>query len=541
MTTTPFQGAPPALAGLREIARALSGASDLDTTLDLIAHKTTEVMGVDSCSIYLIEEDGAMWLSASTGLNVAAVGRGFLRMGEGLTGWAAQHGAPVAVTDAQADPRFKWVPYTEEVNFASLLAVPLTSQERVIGAMNVQTVKPHAFTTDESALLALIADLAAGVLERARLIDSQARQLRELKTLARVSQTINEPLYLDEMLNVVVEMAAKVMGAAVCTLRLVDDEQEELVVRAAKSNIDYKRKPPIKTTEGINGLVVRERRPITVADVRADKRFPFREAAAREGLVSMLAVPLIVRERVIGVMNAFTTEPRTFTDAEIGLFSTLANQTALAIENAQLVTNAAVVREMHHRVRNNLQQVAMLLRLQAGQGGDPGGHLATAVNRVQSIAAVHDALAHEGYRLVNVKDVAERLARLGAQSLIAPGLKLALTVDGEPISLPSRSATSLALVINELLANALEHAFRGREAGRVNVHFSHHGDSLIIDVVDDGIGLPPGFQANSSLGLEIVYALVHDDLRGTLDFSPNVPSGTRATLRLPRPDLYPSD
>jgi signal transduction protein with GAF and PtsI domain len=174
MTSMPFSGAPPALAALREIARALSGASDLDTTLDLIAHKTTEVMGVDSCSIYLIEDDGAMWLSASTGLNVAAVGRGFLRMGEGLTGWAAQHGAPVAVTDAQADPRFKWVPYTEEVNFASLLAVPLTSQERVIGAMNVQTVKPHAFTADETALLALIADLAAGVLERARLIDSQA-------------------------------------------------------------------------------------------------------------------------------------------------------------------------------------------------------------------------------------------------------------------------------------------------------------------------------------------------------------------------------
>jgi two-component sensor histidine kinase len=312
-------------------------------------------------------------------------------------------------------------------------------------------------------------------------------------------------------------------------------------VRAAKSDIDYERKPPIKTTEGINGLVVRERRPITVADVRADPRFPFREAAAREGLVSMLAVPLIVRERVIGVMNAFTTEPRTFTDAEIGLFSTLANQTALAIENAQLVTNAAVVREMHHRVRNNLQQVAMLLRLQAGQGGDPGGHLATAVNRIQSIAAVHDALAHEGYRMVNVKDVAERLVRLGAQSLVAPGLKLEVAVDGEGLSLPSRAATSLALVVNELLANALEHAFAGRTTGRIHIHFSHQGERVIIDVVDDGIGLPVGFDPAASLGLQIVHALVQDDLRGTLEFLPNEPTGTRATIRLPRPDLHPSD
>lgn len=531
------------IAGLREIARALSAAWDVDSTLDLIVHKTTHVMHVDSCSIYLLDPAGeTLWLRASTGLARKALGLGALKMGQGLTGWAAQHGAPAAVRDAQADPRFHWVPWTDEEQFHSLLAVPLINRERVIGAMNVQTRAARDFTPAEIELAALISDLAAGALDRALLYDHMNRQITELGTLARVSEAVNSPLYLDEMLNLIVEMAAKVMGAPVCTLRLLDEAQDELVVRAAQSAIEsYRRKPPLKRHEGIDGQVVREKRPVTVADVRADPRFPFREAAQREGLVSMLAVPLIVRERVIGVLNCFTAEPHTFTEAEIALFSTLANQTALAIENAQLATNAAVVREMHHRVRNNLQTVAMLLRLQASQSAGLAARdvLHLAVHRIQSIAAVHEVLAQEGYRLVDVKDVAERIARLTAQSLLHPGCAVTIHVDGQAVVLPSRPATSLALVINELLQNALEHAFVGRAQGAVWITLGHRPDEYVVEVADDGVGLPA--EPPASLGLEIVESLVRDDLRGQLEFQRREPSGTQAVIRIPQLPLDPAD
>ncbi|MBL8055408.1 MAG: GAF domain-containing protein [Anaerolineales bacterium] len=536
-----------ALAGLREIARALSAAWDVDTTLDLIARKTTQVMRVDSCSIYLLDPAGeTLWLRASTGLAKKALGLGALKMGQGLTGWAAQHGVPVAVRDAQADPRFHYVPWTEEEAFQSLLAVPLINRERIIGAMNVQTRDSRDFAPEAVELAALISDLAAGALDRALLYDHMDRQIAELSTLARVSETVNSPLYLDEMLNLVVEMAAKVMGTPVCTLRLLDEEQDELVVRAAQSSLaGYAPKPPLKRGEGINGLVVQERRPITAADVRTDPRFPFRAAAEREGLVSMLAVPLIVRERVIGVLNCFTTEPHTFTEKEIALFSTLANQTALAIENSQLVTNAAVVREMHHRVRNNLQTVAMLLRLQAGQSGlhprDAASAVQIAVNRIQSIAAVHEVLAQQGYRLVDVKEVAERLARLTGQSLLRPDLAVAIHVEGDTVVLPSRPATSLALVINELLQNALEHAFVGRTQGEVAILFGHSPDAHVIEVADDGVGLPDDLPA--SLGLEIIEALVRDDLHGQIEFlrRPAPETGTLVVVRIPPAAFTPAD
>jgi signal transduction protein with GAF and PtsI domain len=547
MVSTTEAHTPDLIASLREIARALSAAWEVDTTLDLIARKTAQVMRVDSCSIYLLDESGAtLWLRASTGLSANALGRASLKMGEGLTGWAAQHGQPVAVREAQQDPRFKFLPQTREHNFQSLLAVPLVNRERVIGALNVQTYALHAFTSEQVELAALISDLAAGALDRALLYENMRRQIGELTTLARVSETVTSPLYLDEMLDLVVEMAAQVMGAPVCALRLIDAARGELVVRAARSTLPhYQKKPPLKPGEGIAGLVARERKPLAIADVRADPRYPFREAAEREGLVSMLSVPLIVRDHVIGVLNCYTTEPHTFSEAEVALFSTLANQTALAIENAQLVTNAAVVREMHHRIKNNLQTVAMLLRLQAGNASaltvqDVATAMHISVNRVMSIAAVHEALAQEGFHLVNVKEVTERIVHIVAQNMLRPDLRAHISVEGEAVILPSRPATSLALVVNELVQNALEHAFVGRASGSVRIRLGRGPREYVIEVVDDGVGLPPGDQRPASLGLEIVEMLVKEDLHGQLEFN-STPEGTHVIVRLPHGDAAGSE
>jgi signal transduction protein with GAF and PtsI domain len=528
-------------ASLREIAQALSAAWDVDTTLDLIARRTTQVMGVDSCSIYLLEPNGdTLWLRASTGLARQALGRTGLKMGEGLTGWAAQHGQPVAAREAQDDPRFKFLPATRESNLRSLLAVPLMNQGRVIGALNVQTRDFHDFAPDEIELAALISDLAAGALDRALLYDHMHRQIGELTTLAKVSETVTSPLYLDEMLDLVVEMAGQVMGAPVCTLRLIDASGRDLVQRAVKAaGVDFNPRPPLRIGQGVTGVVVRERRPVAVLNIQGDPRYPFREFARTEGLVSMLSVPLTVRERVIGALNCYTTQPRAFSDADVALFSTLANQVALAIENAQLVTNAAIVREMHHRIKNNLQTVAMLLKLQAAAGSaltaqDAAAAVHISVNRILSIAAVHEALSQEGFRLVNVKDVTHSIAQTVAQNMLRPDLQVQISVEGEPISLPSRAATSLALVINELLQNALEHAFVGRPGGRVRITLGQARGEWVVEVSDNGVGLPPARPAN--LGLEIVETLVRDDLHGRLAFT-STPDGTQAVIRIPQVEV----
>ncbi len=521
------------LAALREIGRAINAAWELEATLDLITRRSAEVMGMDSCSIYLLEGDGqSLVLKATTGLAAEAIGRARLGLGEGLTGWAAEHGEPVAISDAGRDPRFKYLPETEETRFQSLSAVPLVNQGRIIGAMNVQTRTSHEFSADEVELLGLIGDLAAGALEKALLYDQMQRQIAELSALAEVSETVTSPRYLDEMLEVVVEMAARVMKARLCSLMLLDEATGELVLRATQHlSPAYRDKPPLHVGQGIVGRVAQSGRPATVLDVTTKPGYRYADVASQEGLCSLLCVPLTVRERVIGVFNCYTAEPHRFTGDEVSLFSTLANQTALAIENARLVSNAAVVREMHHRIKNNLQNVAMLLRLQlSGEREIPAREvLHDSVNRILSIAAVHEVLSQRGFRLVDVKDVLTRVSRAVGHNMRRPDLGMEVTVEGDEVALPSQAATSLALAVNELVQNALEHAFVGREQGQVVVSLRQTARSLVVEVRDDGVGLAE--TSRRQLGLELVETLVCEDLQGTWSLAGN--GGTTARLTIP--------
>ena len=529
------------LAALREIGRAINAAWELQTTLGLITRRTADVMGMDSCSIYLLDADGeSLVLKATTGLAAEAVGQARLHVGEGLTGWAARTGQPVAVADAAHDPRFKFLPETQERRFQSLLAMPLINQGRVIGAVNVQTRSPHEFSADEVELLGLIADLAAGALQKAMLYEGMQRQIAELSALAEVSQTITSPLYLDEMLEVVVEMTARVMKARLCSLMLLDETTGELVLRAAHHlSSAYRAKPPLKVGEGIVGLVAKSGRPMAILDVRQESLYRHADIARQEGLCSLLCVPLTVRDRIIGVLNCYTAEPHRFTDDEIALFSTLANQTALAIENARLVTNTAMVREMHHRIKNNLQNVAMLLRLQMSGDRQISARevLHESINRILSIAAVHEVLSQRGFRLVDLKEVLTRVGRAVAHNMQRPALEVEVSVEGDEVALPSQMATSLALVVNELIQNALEHAFVDRARGRVVVSLRQSpAERLIVEVRDDGVGLRSTASAvpdrsARQLGLEIVETLVCEDLHGEWLLTGN--GGTTARITVP--------
>ncbi len=536
-------GRPQALAALREIARVLSTAWDLDTTLDLIARKTTEVMRVDSCSIYLLDPDGlTLRLRATTGLAQRVLGLATLQVGEGMTGHAVARKAAVYASEAQHNPHFKIVPGAAEGAFHSLLAVPLLIENQVLGALNVQTIAPHAYAPREIETLSLIGDLAAGALAKARLHDNQKRQIEELQALARVSEVVTSPQYLDDILDIVTEMAAKVMDATLCSIFLLDERGAHLELRSAQhAGAAYRLRPPLPLGTGIIGRVAAQNRPAYIPDVRLEPDYLERELARREGLVSLLSVPLSVRQRVIGVFNCYSDDQRTFSAEQQALFVTLANQTALAIEHARLATNAAMVREMHHRIKNNLQTVAMLMQLQLSEarsattsGPDARQVLQTSMHRVYTIAAVHEVLSERGLHLVDVQEVLQRIAAMTAANLTAPQQGLELSVQGEAVLLPSRTATNLALVVNELLQNALEHAFVGQPGGNVQVSLGYAPQELVVTVTDDGLGLPPDYRPG--LGTELVQTLVQEELRGRLHYE-RLDMGTQVTIRLPRETL----
>ncbi len=524
---------PQAFAALREIVRSLSTAWDLDTALDLIARKTTEVMQVDSCTIYLLDPDGqSLRLQASTGLAKRALGRSILGVGEGMTGYAVLHNRPIFDAEARKNPHFKIVEEADETGFQSLLAVPLVIDDEPIGALNVQTTDRHEFSTDEVEVLSLIGDLAATTLVRAQLYDRQERQIRELRTLAQVSETVTSPLYLDEMLGIVSEMAAQIMDASVCHVYLLDEAIGTLQ-RHTGNGGEVREFPYLPLNQGIISRVANSGHMVYVPVLANEPAFEERDWALEAGMVSLLAVPLSVRDRVIGVLTCYAAKQREFSEKERTLLLTLANQTALAIENAHLVTNTAVVREMHHRIKNNLQTIAMLMQMQVYETDLAATRhaLESNIHRIRSIASVHEVLSEKGFRLVDVKDVIERITQETVTTLLSPGQDINILVHGQSLQLPSRPATSLTLVINELVNNALEHGFATQEQGQIEISLGHSPDEFIIVVKDNGQGLPAEFSPN--LGLEITETLVEEDLRGEIRFN-RLPMGTEVSIRIPR-------
>jgi two-component sensor histidine kinase len=195
----------------------------------------------------------------------------------------------------------------------------------------------------------------------------------------------------------------------------------------------------------------------------------------------------------------------------------------------------ALLREVHHRVKNNLQVIASIMRLQARRTSSPEarGLLEESVNRILSVAVVHEFLSQNAKGTIGLREVAHRIIGQVERGLVAPDKSIRLSVRGPEIWLPAERATQCALVINELVQNAIEHGMALRDSGAIDVELVDHGDSVSIIIADDGEGLPEGFDLDTSahLGLQIVRSMVERDLRGKFWLTPE-PTGTRARLRI---------
>jgi two-component sensor histidine kinase len=217
----------------------------------------------------------------------------------------------------------------------------------------------------------------------------------------------------------------------------------------------------------------------------------------------------------------------------------------------EIKIKGAMIQEVHHRVKNNLQTVAFLLRMQASRAEDAAAQdiLYQTVGRIQSIAVVHEFLSHGDGSDIDMLDVCTRIASEISASASDDQKRISIVVSGETFFLPAQQATSCALVMNELVQNSVDHGFPGRTDGRIAIHFGETDASRVIEISDDGVGLPPGFDpaTASSLGLRIVRTLVQDDLRGQLQIVNGegaVAEGAVARVSIPkslcRPEPVPN-
>jgi two-component sensor histidine kinase len=443
-----------------------------------------------------------------------------MRPGEGITGTAAAERAPVMIPrDAHLDPRFKSFPNLREEQYQSILAVPILAsrpwpaataagrspapslpdtagrrgalrgrasrtvasgtapppapQEREVsaarleGALNVRTEAPREFSQAEIDLLMAIAGQVAQAIENAKLYDHAQRRVAELEALAAISEAVSESLYLEESLEAIVQTTMAAVGATGAALVLEDGK--------------------VAWPEGRAG--------------RYAARFPLRW-----------------KGRSLGELVCDRDTP--FVEEEERLLASIAHHAAVAVEHGRAVMRGVVAQEIHHRVKNNLQTVASLLRLQArARDIDPRKALGDSVNRILAIAAVHEVLTEQRDEDVDLGELVERLRAMLVQGL---GRGKHVRARVESIPLHGDRATALALVFSELLQNALEH---GGDEVRVELERRDGGVSLTVS--DNG----RWDGAEDGTGLSIVRALVHDELRGTLTLVDG--GGLRAEVAFP--------
>ena len=174
----------------------------------------------------------------------------------------------------------------------------------------------------------------------------KSKKLRGFDLLYEVSRAITSNRYVEEILLLVVGMTADLMGSKICSLMLLNEEKQELVIKATQSLSErYRTKPPIKVGESVVGRVVEQKMPIIIRDVTRESGYKYPEIAKMEGLRSLISVPMMIKNRVIGVLNCYTTMEHEFGEEEIQLLAGVANQAAVAIENTDLLAEKIVAVE----------------------------------------------------------------------------------------------------------------------------------------------------------------------------------------------------
>ena len=336
------------IALLHKITHIIGSTIDLDRMLGEIVALVSGITSADACFIYLVEPGRrSLVLSASKTPHPGEIGMLKLKLGEGITGWVAQHNKPLAIPErAHEDPRFKFFQSLPEDRYEAFLSVPVPGREGLTGVINVQHRKPRRYAERELDLLVTLARQVGGAIENARLFDEARRKAQTIQTLSAVSHTVASDRLPEEALQMVVAMTAQLLGSKICSIMLLDEKGGELKIAATQSLSDtYRNKPSLKVAQSLSGTAVTTKAPVIVADVRKDKRFAFPDIAVSEKLVSMLAVPMLSKDRVIGVINTYSAEEYAFTAEDVSVLQSVANQCASAIVQMRLLAEKLAAQE----------------------------------------------------------------------------------------------------------------------------------------------------------------------------------------------------
>jgi sigma-B regulation protein RsbU (phosphoserine phosphatase) len=320
---------------LLEVADVVNTTLDLDTTLRRVAELVRKVIDYEIFGILLLnEKTQELYFRFQVGYSPEVAERMRIKVGEGVTGIAAQRREAILVDDVAQDQRY----ISAVPNVRSELAVPLIIKNRLIGVIDIESPQPNHFTEEHKRLLTLIASRMAVGIENARLYTRTTRQARTLVLLNEIARELTSILNVDELLKRIAELLSRLIDYQMFSILLLDEAGEKLQHRFSQrfqENIQLKHEIPLG--RGVVGYAAQHKQAVLVPDVKKDSRYIQGNPETR----SELAVPLVYKDKVIGVLDLEHTRRGFFTDDHKRTVTTLAAQVAIAIENAQLYEQIA--------------------------------------------------------------------------------------------------------------------------------------------------------------------------------------------------------
>ncbi|UCD86029.1 MAG: GAF domain-containing protein, partial [Deltaproteobacteria bacterium] len=439
---------------------------------------------------------------------------------------------------------------------------PLILEGEVIGVINVNSLKVHAFSDEDLGFLVSLASQSAQIIKNAKLFDAVRRRAEELGVLFNVGKSITGTLNLGELLRQIVKSTAHLMGTRVCSLMLMNDTRQELIIKAVQGGTrDYIKRPNLKVSESFVGKVVKTGKPLSSIDVREEKGYKHLDLARSEGLCSLLSVPLMLKGKAIGVLNIYKSTPYAFPHNEIQLLKSIADLSAIAIENARLyerimeleerirsVEKLGVMGEMAaevaHEIRSPLTTIKMLISTLSGSNGKDKKIIEEEIERINKMVARLLDYSLPKEPRVEIMDVNKILDE--AILLLEHRIKQQkIEVKKSYSKIPPLEADQerLRQAFLNLSLNALDAMPSG---GTLTISTSDLGrKSVQVRISDSGNGIPPRVkdkiflpfittkEAGLGLGLSIVNRAINEH-RGTIKVESHKNKGTTFTIKLPR-------